>query len=143
MNPRDVTLVEKFMEMLKQQTFILNIERSCTPRPPFFLELQTSFQAAFGGFFEFSTEPLHKQCFLYLSICLITVLGKRYVHIVKVGNALITAFVICNLPASLKKEEMLTSLLSRLETRGQKSTPSLLLTIITKNTRVFSRERES
>jgi len=40
---------------------------------------------------------------------------------VYVGKALRTTFVICNLPAWLKRDETITNLLSYLDTRGQKS----------------------
>jgi hypothetical protein len=49
------------------------------------------------------------------------VFGKLKVHMIKVGRAEKTAFVNSNLPAWLKKEEMLMSLLSHLLTKGQKS----------------------
>jgi hypothetical protein len=52
---------------------------------------------------------------------LITVLGKRKLHIAKVGKVVRTAFVSSNLPASLKNEEKVTNLLSHLVARGQKS----------------------
>jgi hypothetical protein len=48
---------------------------------------------------------------------LITVFGERKVHMVKVGKAESTAFVSCSLPASVKKVEKLTSLLSHLDTK--------------------------
>uniref|UniRef100_A0A0A8YR47 Uncharacterized protein n=1 Tax=Arundo donax TaxID=35708 RepID=A0A0A8YR47_ARUDO len=50
-----------------------------TPKPPSLFGRYTIFQAAKGGFVEFTSDPLHKQCFLYLSICLITVLGSSIV----------------------------------------------------------------
>jgi len=83
--------------------------------------MQTIGHAAFEGFLLFISEPLHKQCFLYLSICLMMVFGKLKVHMAKVGRAEKTAFVNSNLPAWLKKEEMLMSLLSHLLTKGHKS----------------------
>jgi hypothetical protein len=52
---------------------------------------------------------------------LITVLGSRKVHIANVGRAVKTALVSSNLPASERKKEKATSLLSHLETKGQKS----------------------
>ena len=52
---------------------------------------------------------------------LITVFGRRKVHIAKVGRAVRTALVSCNLPASLRKDEKATNLLSHFETKGQKS----------------------
>jgi len=52
---------------------------------------------------------------------LITVLGSKKVHIAKAGRAVKTALVSSNLPASERKEENATSLLSHLETKGQKS----------------------
>lgn len=67
------------------------------------------------------SEPLYKQCFLNLSICLIIVLGSKYVLMAKVGKADMTVFVSCKRPASVRKDEKATSLLSHLETRGQKS----------------------
>jgi hypothetical protein len=78
-------------------------------------------QAAFGGFLLLESEPLHKQCFLYLSICLMIVFGSKKVLIAKVGKALKIALVSSNLPAWLKKEEILTNLLSHFVTKGQKS----------------------
>jgi hypothetical protein len=92
-----------------------------TPSPPSSLGKQTIGQAALGGFFLLRSDPLHKQCFLYLSICLTIVLGKRRLHMAKVGKAVRIAFVSSNLPASLKKEEKATNLLSHLVARGQKS----------------------
>jgi hypothetical protein len=50
-----------------------------------------------------------------------TVFGSKKVHIAKVGKALKTALKSSILPASLKKLEVLTNLLSHLFTRGQKS----------------------
>jgi hypothetical protein len=50
-----------------------------------------------------------------------TVLGSRKVYMVKVGRAVNTAFVICDLPASVRKFEKIASLLSHLDTRSQKS----------------------
>ena len=41
-------------------------------------------------------------------------------HIAKVGRAVKTALVSSNLPASVRKEEKATSLLSHFETKGQK-----------------------
>ena len=82
-----------------------------TPRPPFFFESQTKSQAALGVFLLLRLEPLHKQCFLNLSICLITVMGKRKVNIKKVGRAVRTALVSCKCPASLRKEDISTILL--------------------------------
>jgi uncharacterized protein YhfF len=50
-----------------------------------------------------------------------TVFGKRNVHMAKVGRALKTEFTNSNLPAWLRKAEVLTNLLSHLVTMGQKS----------------------
>ena len=44
------------------------------------------------------------------------------VHIAKVGKAEITEFVNSRRPAWLKKEDAATSLLSHLDTKGEKST---------------------
>jgi len=89
------------------------------PKPPLSFGMQTSFfQTAFGGALLLISQHLHRQCFLNLSICLITVLGKRKVHIVKVGKAVNTAFVNSNLPAWLRKLGILLNLLSHLETSG-------------------------
>jgi hypothetical protein len=77
--------------------------------------------AAFGGFLLLRSEPLQRQCFLYLSICLITVFGNKKVHIVKVGKAVRTTLVNCNLPALVRKDEKATILLSHFETRGRQS----------------------
>jgi len=49
---------------------------------------------------------------------LITVFGRRKVHIAKVGRAVRTALVSYNLPASLRKDEKATNLLSHFETKG-------------------------
>ena len=91
--------------------------RSSTPSPPLSFGKHTKGQAAFEGFLLFKSEPLQMQYFLNLSICLITVFGERKVHMVKVGKAESTAFVSCSLPASVKKVEKLTSLLSHLDTK--------------------------
>uniref|UniRef100_A0A0A9HL13 Uncharacterized protein n=1 Tax=Arundo donax TaxID=35708 RepID=A0A0A9HL13_ARUDO len=45
------------------------------------------------------SEPLHKQCFLALSMCLITVASAFKVHIVYVAMEEITEFTSCSLPA--------------------------------------------
>jgi len=47
-------------------------------------------------------------------------LGTRKLHVAKVGKAVSTAFVSSNLPASLKKEEKATNLLSHFVAKGQK-----------------------
>lgn len=60
--------------------------------------METNFQAAFGGFFELMSEPLHKQCFLNLSIYLITMIGIFIEHIIKVENDEITEFTIISFP---------------------------------------------
>jgi hypothetical protein len=80
--------------------------------------MQTMVQAAFGGFLLFASEPLHMQCFLYLSICFMMAFGKLKVHIAKVGRAEKTALVSSNLPAWLRKEEMFARRLSHLVTKG-------------------------
>jgi len=97
------------------------VERFKIPRPPSSLGKQHIVQAALGGFLQLISDPLQRQCFLYLSICVTIVLESRKLHIEKVGNADKTALVSCNLPASLRKEEKATSLLSHLVVRGQKS----------------------
>jgi hypothetical protein len=55
-----------------------------------------SFQAS-GGFFEFVPFTLQRQCFLYMSICLMVVIGILTVHIKKVGEDEITEFTNSNL----------------------------------------------
>jgi hypothetical protein len=91
--------------------------RSSTPSPPSGFGKHTKGQAPFEGFLLFKSEHLQMQCFLNLLICLIIVFGKRKVHMVKLGKAESTTFVSCSLPASVKKFEKLTSLLSHLDTR--------------------------
>uniref|UniRef100_A0A0A9AI08 Uncharacterized protein n=1 Tax=Arundo donax TaxID=35708 RepID=A0A0A9AI08_ARUDO len=51
-----------------------------TPGPPSVLGLQTIFHAARGGFLGLISELLQRQCFIYLSICLITVAGNLSVY---------------------------------------------------------------
>jgi hypothetical protein len=80
--------------------------RDCGSAPSSF-GIQTIGQAVFGVFLLFTAYPLHKQCFLYLSICLIIVLGNMKVLMAKVGKTVKTALVSSNLPAWLKKEERL------------------------------------
>ena len=48
-----------------------------TPNPPFTFLCVTAFQAISGGFLELMSFPLHRQCFLDLSIFLMMVLGFR------------------------------------------------------------------
>jgi hypothetical protein len=52
---------------------------------------------------------------------LITVLGSKKLHIAKVRRAVI-ALVSSSLPASHRKDEKATSVLSHFETKGEKST---------------------
>jgi len=52
------------------------------------------------------------------------VLGRLKVYMAKVGRAENTAFVSSNLPAWLRKDEILISLLSHLLIKGQKSATS-------------------
>ena len=94
---------------------------SITPRPPSGLGLQTNFQAAFGGFLSWMSEPLQTQCFLYLSSCFITVLGKARVHMEKVGREEKTALVIWSLPAWLRKGDRPIRRFSHLLSKGRKS----------------------
>jgi len=70
---------------------------------------------------EFMSAPLQRQCFLNLSICLITPLGRDRVHMWKVGRAESTAFVSSSFLAWERKVEVQANLLSHLETRGRKS----------------------
>lgn len=55
-----------------------------------------------------------------LSIFFTTVFGNRKEQIAKVGKAMKTTFTNSNLPARLRKTEVLTHLLSHLLTLGQK-----------------------
>ena len=95
--------------------------RSKTSKPPSSFGLQTNSQAALEVFLEFKSDPLPRQCFLNLSICLSTPLGKARAQRWKVGRAVRTAFVNSSFPAWDKKEEVQASLLSHLFTRGRKS----------------------
>ena len=119
MNPRSVMPVEKLMEVLEKQSFFCS-SISMIPKPPSILGLQ-NFQATLGGVFALISDPLQRQCFLYLSICVITVLGRAKVHIKKVGRMEKTAFVIWSLPAWFRKEERLVNLFSHLLIIGRKS----------------------
>jgi hypothetical protein len=65
-------------------------------------------------------DPLQRQCFVYLLICLIIVLGRRKVHIANVWRAVRIAFVNYSLPASFKKMKKLPISFHIFETRGQK-----------------------
>jgi hypothetical protein len=56
----------------------------------------TEFQAIRGGFLELMSFPLHRQCFLNMSICLMMVLGILSVHIKNVGKAEKTEFTNSN-----------------------------------------------
>lgn len=83
----------------------LCVLRLITPNPPSVLEVHTMGQVAVAGFLDWRSEPLHKQCLLYLSICSITVCWSLNVQRVKVGRAGNTEFVSWSLPAWFKKEE--------------------------------------
>ena len=93
--------------------------RSKTSKPPSSFGLQTNSQAALEVFLEFKSDPLPRQCFLNLSICLSTPLGKARAQRWKVGRTMRTAFVNSSLDWD-KKEEAQASL-SHLFTRGRKS----------------------
>jgi hypothetical protein len=78
-------------------------------------------QAAKGGFLSFKSEPLQKQCFLYLPIIFIIVSWSLMILMKKVDKAANTELTISNLPTWFRKFEVDTSLLSILCTRGSKS----------------------
>jgi len=52
------------------------VARLRTPSPPSFLGKQTIDQADFGGCLAVKSDPLQRQCFLYLSSCLSTPFGS-------------------------------------------------------------------
>jgi hypothetical protein len=47
----------------------------------------TEFQAIKGGLLELMSFPLHRQCFLKISISLMMVLGILSVHMMNIGKA--------------------------------------------------------
>jgi hypothetical protein len=70
----------------------------------------TEFQAIKGGFLELMSFPLHRQCFLKMSISLMMVLGILSVHIKNIGRAEKTEFTNSKRPAWDKKFEEQDSL---------------------------------
>jgi hypothetical protein len=76
--------------------------------------------AAFGCFLLLRSEPLQRQRFLYLSICLITVFDNKKVHIVKVGKAVRTTLVtaICLLQLGRMRKQPFFSHILKLEARA-------------------------
>ena len=94
---------------------------SINPQPPFSFGMHAIFYAVFWWFSVIDVFPLHKQCFLKLSIFLMTFLGSFRVHMKKVGKEVKTAFVSSSLPAWDRKLLVLVSLLSHLFIRGMKS----------------------
>jgi hypothetical protein len=85
------------------------------------LGLVASFQAAKGGFFAFRSDPLHMQCFLYLSIYFTTVGGSLILPISKVRSPNRTEFTISNLATCVRKFDVDMSLLFILWTNDRKS----------------------
>lgn len=66
------------------------------------------------------SAPLHKQCFLYLCIYLITYFGRQRAHIKQVGNDENTELTICNLSSCDKIWRWRTTFFSIFWTRGRK-----------------------
>lgn len=81
----------------------------------------TKGQTAFALILLVSSEPLHKQFFLYLSICSLTVTCIEKVLMKNVGRAVKTEFVSYNLLAWERKVDVLTRPLSHLLTMGRNS----------------------
>lgn len=65
--------------------------KSMAPIPPSVLGTHINPQAAFGLPFSLIVDPRQRQCFLYLSICLMIDLGSIIEHMKKVGRAENTA----------------------------------------------------
>jgi len=112
MCPRDVHFVEKLVKVLDEQASFW-VVRFRTHKSPSSFGRQTIDQAAFGGRFALIYGPLHEQYFLYLSICLVTVLGKSKVLSWNIGMEVKVALVICNLPVWERRDEVASSLLSQ------------------------------
>lgn len=89
------------------------------PNPPLSYGTQAIGQAAFGGFLLFDIKTMPQTVLTKLINLFDKCFGQQVGWHCKVGRALKTTLVSCSLPAWLRKLEMLTSLLSHLETRGQ------------------------
>ena len=84
--------------LLKNLCGCFRLCRLRIPSPPFSFVSQTKVQAALGGVLLLASKPSIAVLTKFV-ICLIIVLGRRYVHIARVGIAEKTEFVNCNLPA--------------------------------------------
>ena len=118
-HPRDIALLKNLRRCFNRRDSFW-VFKSRTPKPPSSFGLVTIGQAALALIMLFSSDPLHKQCFLDLSTCSLTVKWRWKVLIKKVGREVKTKLVIWSLPAWERKREVLTSLLSHLVTRGKK-----------------------
>ena len=71
-----LTLLKNLCKFFRKRHSFWSL-RSWTPNPPSVLGKVTKGQAALNGFLLLGSEPLHKQCLWNLSMCLITVFGRR------------------------------------------------------------------
>jgi hypothetical protein len=93
MHPEIIFLIENLCKFLSKRASLWD-SRFSTPSLHFDLGKQTISQDALGGVFALISAHLHRQCFLYLSICFRTFLCILKVHKLKVGKAENTTFVI-------------------------------------------------
>jgi len=92
-HPRDIALLKNLRRCFNRRDSFW-VFKSRTPKPPSSFGLVTIGQAALALIMLFSSDPLHKQCFLDLSTCSLTVKWRWKVLIKKVGREVKTKLVI-------------------------------------------------